>query len=287
VKCEHLNPTGSFKDRGTFLLASILVHAGISEVVEDSSGNAGASLAAYAAKAGIRAQIFVPAYSSGPKRLQIEAYGAEVVSVPGPRTATTEAVLRVVEEGANYASHAYQPHGMAGMMTVAFEIVEQLGRSPGSVILPVGQGSLFLGLARGFWAMVEAGEIENMPQMIAVQARACAPLWAVHQFGAAGRLWMREGETAAEGIRILHPLRGDRVLDAIERSGGTIVAVQEEEIEDGWGALSRRGFFVEPTSAVVWPALLSTGEELSDPIVMVLTGSGFKSVDGLRREART
>ncbi|MEW6567089.1 MAG: pyridoxal-phosphate dependent enzyme [Chloroflexota bacterium] len=275
-KCEYLNPTGSFKDRGTAVLVSALAAAGVRAVVEDSSGNAGASLAAYCARAGIRARIFTPAYASGPKVAQMEACGAEVVRVEGPRSAVSEAVLGEVTADAVYASHAHLPHVIAGMATVAFEIVEQLGDAPGSVVVPVGQGSLLLGMHRGFEALMRAGVVKRTPMLVGVQAISCAPLWALHTGGVDGLRWVREGETIAEGIRILRPLRGDAVLVAVEGSGGTLVAVDEQAIRAGCDALARRGLYVEPTSAVVYPAMLDRMETLPAPVVAVLTGSGYK-----------
>jgi threonine synthase len=282
-KCEHLNPTGSFKDRGAAALVSALAASGVREAIEDSSGNAGAAFAAYAARAGIRARVYVPASASGPKRLQIQAYGAELVAVPGPRSAAADAARRAAEAGQVYASHAHHPHGLAGMTTIAFEIVEQLGQAPGAVVAPVGQGSLILGMERGFRAMEAAGKIQEMPQLVGVQAQACAPLWAVARAGAAGLGFVQEGETIAEGIRIRNPLRGDAVLEAVAHSGGTWVAVTEEAILQGRSALARLGFFVEPTSAVVWPALAAVASVLRRPIVAVLTGSGFKAMGGRGR----
>jgi threonine synthase len=280
LKCEHLNPSGSFKDRGSAVLAAALLAAGVRQAIEDSSGNAGASLAAYAARAGLPLRVFVPEYAAGPKQAQIAAYGAELVRVPGPRSQTALAALRAAEAGAVYASHVYLPFGLAGMATVAYELVDQLGGEPGAVILPVGHGTLLLGLDRGFGALREAGAIRRSPQLLGVQARACAPLWAVMQAGAAGLEWVREGETLAEGIRISQPLRGDAVLRAVEGSGGRILAVEEAEIETGRAELARRGLWVEPTSAVVWPALLQALPDLPDPVVMVLTGSGLKAPTG-------
>lgn len=277
LKCEHLNPTGSFKDRGTAVLISALAAAGVEQAIEDSSGNAGSSFAAYAALAGIRARVFVPDYASGVKRAQIAAYGAELVRILGPRSQAAEAALRAAEAGAVYASHAYLPHGLAGMATMAFELYEALGRAPGAVLLPVGQGSLLLGAALGFEALKQVGRIEQLPRLIGVQALACAPLWAVHERGAAGLEWIREEQTMAEGIRILRPIRGDAVLAAVQASGGNLVAVDEPQIEQGWIELARRGFLVEPTAAVVWPALNQALESVPDPVVAVLTGSGFKS----------
>ncbi|MFQ5922809.1 MAG: pyridoxal-phosphate dependent enzyme [Anaerolineales bacterium] len=277
LKCEHLNPTGSFKDRGTMVLVSALKAVGVEQAVEDSSGNAGASFAAYAARAGISARVFVPDYASGPKRAQIEAYGAELVRILGQRSETTQAVLRAAENGSVYASHAYLPHIMTGMATTAFEIAEDLGRAPGAMILPVGQGTLLLGAYLGFKALLEAGVTESMPALIGVQAQACAPLWAVHMGGPARLDWVQEQETLAEGIRIVHPLRGDLVLRAVEETGGAFVAVEEAEIERGLSELAQRGFLIEPTSAVIWPALEKLRSELPEPVVAVLTGSGFKA----------
>ena len=277
LKCEHLNPTGSFKDRGTAVLISALRSEGVTVALEDSSGNAGASFAAYAARAGIEATVFVPDYASGPKQAQIQAYGAKIVRIPGPRSAVTEAVQSEAEGEGVYASHAYLPHGLAGMATVAYELVEQLGRAPGAVVTPVGQGTLFLGLYRGFLALRQAGVIAQLPKMVGVQAQACAPIWAVYNAGAAGLGWVREGLTVAEGIRILHPIRGDRILEALDDSGGLMVAVDEGTILPARDELARQGLYVEPTSAVVWAALSQCSEQLEDPVVLVLTGHGLKS----------
>ena len=127
-KLEFLNPSGSYKDRGTAPLVSFLLSRGIRQAVEDSSGNAGASFAAYAAAAGIEGRVFVPGYASGPKLAQIAAYGADVVQVKGTRTQTTEAALKAVKREVAYASHAFMPFGLAGYATLAYELFEQTGR---------------------------------------------------------------------------------------------------------------------------------------------------------------
>ena len=279
-KCEHLNPTGSFKDRGSAVLVSALFAAGIEEAVEDSSGNAGASLAAYAARAGIQVRIYVPESASGPKLSQIGAFGAQVVQIPGPRSATTEAVQRDAVGGSVYASHAYLPYGIAGIATIAFEIVEQLKGSPGTVITPVGHGTLLLGLHRGFQALQSAGVIDRFPALVGVQASACAPLWAAYSDSASGLHTASEGVTVAEGVRIIQPLRGDAILQAIRESGGTMIAVDEEKILKGRDALARIGLYVEPTSALVISALEDVLETYPDPIVLILTGSGYKALVG-------
>ena len=276
-KLESLNPTGSHKDRGVALLASFLHSKGITEAVEDSSGNAGASFAAYAARAGIKARVFIPDYASGPKRNQIAAYGAEIIRILGRRSDVADAVRRAADIGATYASHAYLPHLIPGFATAAYEIVEQLGQSPGTVISPAGHGLLLLGLARGFENLKRAGVIERVPRLVGVQALSCAPLWAVYNHGQAGLGWVTEGETVAEGVRVSTPIRGDAVLTAIQSSLGTLLAVPEENILPGRNQLARRGFYVEPTSALVWDALGQIIEQAPEPVVVILTGSGLKS----------
>jgi threonine synthase len=277
-KLEYLNPTGSYKDRGTTVLVSYLLSQGVETAVEDSSGNAGASFAAYASRAGIRGRVYVPESASGPKRAQIEAYGVDLIRVPGPRSNATEAVKEEAKKGVVYASHVYQPFVLPGYATAAYEIVEQIGELPGAVIAPVGQGSFLLGMDRGFKSLLKAGLITSLPQMVGVQARACAPLWATARFGKSGLDLVDEGETVAEGIRIRYPIRGDQVIDIVKNSQGSFAAVDEEEIIPGRDELAARGFYVEPTSAVVWPALLKLIEKLPDPIVVVLTGSGLKFI---------
>lgn len=277
-KLEYLNPTGSFKDRGTAPLIGFLLGRGIQEAVEDSSGNAGASFAAYAARAGIKGRVFVPDYASGPKRAQIEAYGAELVKVPGPRSEAASAVRRAAEDGAVYASHSMLPFGLPGIATIAYELAEQLGGAPGSVIAPVGHGSLLLGIAQGFAALQATGIIKKIPQLVGVQARACAPLVALATQGVAGLAWVTEGETLAEGVRVRQPVRGDELLRAVDASGGRFVAVEEEQILPARDALAHAGLFVEPTSAIVWAALQELANELPEPIVLILSGSGLKAL---------
>jgi threonine synthase len=284
-KCEFQNPSGSFKDRGSAVIAGFLKSRGVTAAVEDSSGNAGASFAAYAARAGIQARIFVPDSASGPKKRQIEAYGAQVVRIMGPRSNASKAVLRVLESSGSqdlltaYASHAYLPFNLTGYATLAYELFEQMDGSPGSLVLPVGQGGLLLGIMRGFQALQAAGLIQSVPKVVGVQARACAPLWALYSYGQAGMSWIAEAPTLAEGIRVKQPLRGDAVLKALTDYQGLLVAVDEEEILPGKEQLGLRGLYVEPTSAVVWGALAQLTTQLPQPIAVVLTGSGLKSPD--------
>jgi threonine synthase len=271
-KLEYLNPTGSYKDRGSAVLLSFIKNRGAKLAVEDSSGNAGASFAAYAARAGIKARVFVPQSASGPKRVQIEAYGAEMMVIPGPRSAAAEAVKLEADQGAVYASHAYLPMGMMGNACIAFEIASQLG-TPGTVISPIGHGSLLLGVIRGFASLMQARVIERMPVLIGVQAQACAPVWAeyTHFEGKTD-----EGQTLAEGVRVRNPVRSMALQAEMAGNQNRILAIREDKILPGRDCLARMGLYVEPTSAIVWDALMQVIGKVPEPIVVLLTGSGFK-----------
>ena len=278
LKLEYLNPTGSFKDRGSAVLVSFLKSIGVDSAVEDSSGNAGASFAAYAARSGIEARIYVPESTSGPKINQIEAFGAEVVRIQGPRSNAAKAVKRATENGDIYASHAYLPHGIIGYATLAYELWEQLGTQPGTIICPVGQGNLLLGIGRGFDSIRRAGLISKLPILVGVQARACAPMWALSKNVDVGMGVVPEEKTIAEGICINNPIRKNVLLEFIEENNGLFVAVDENSIIYGYGQLAKLGFFVEPTSAVVFAALKQVVGKVPEPVILVLTGSGLKTL---------
>ncbi len=272
LKLESSNPSGSYKDRLASVLVSSLAAKGVQTAVEDSSGNAGAAFAAYAGCAGIRAKVFVPAYASGPKRQQIESYGAEVVPVPGPRQAASDAVMRAVEQGEVYASHALLPQGLTGLATIAYELVENLGTAPRVVITPAGNGGMLLGVIMGFQALMAAGEIEALPSFFGVQARENAPLWA-----AANGLNYIPGSTIAEGIAVSQPSHLRELLQLHQSGILQFLVVEEDQIQQGREALSRRGFYVEPTSAVIWDAFMQVREELDFPVVAVISGHGLKA----------
>ena len=197
--------------------------------------------------------------------------------IPGPRSKATKAVRAAADKGAIYASHALLPHGIPGYATTAFELVEQIGGSPGAVILPVGQGNLLLALDRGFRMLMSAGIIPDRPQFVGVQARACAPLWTSFK-GRDSGAGILEGDTLAEGVRIKNPYRRDALLTCVKESDGVFVAVDEGAILAGQQQLANRGFFVEPTSGIVWDGLKQVLDKVPDPVVVVLTGSGLKAV---------
>ena len=158
AKLEYMNPTGSYKDRGTVVMLAVAHELGVREVVEDSSGNAGASVAAYSARAGIKAHIFAPATAPAAKLRQIRVYGAEVHSIEGPREAATDAAVAFCNENdLVYASHAWSPFFFEGTKTFAFETARHYGgEPPAHIVFPVGNGGLFLGAWRGFEELLAA-----------------------------------------------------------------------------------------------------------------------------------
>lgn len=275
-KLEYQNPTGSYKDRGSAVLVSQLLARGVGEAVEDSSGNAGASFAAYAARAGMRARVYVPETASGPKRTQIERYGAELKAIQGSRSAAAEAVLDEARRGVSYASHAYLPFGLDGIATIAYELWQQAGEV-GTVIAPVGHGGLLLGILRGYVALMNGGHIQKIPHLVGVQAAACAPLVQAYTRGLAAMELAGEGPTIAEGVRVRNPVRARALLAEIQPGAGTFLAILEEEIWPAARELARRGLYVEPTSALVWAAYRQLSGKIPEPAVLILSGSGYKA----------
>src|SRR5271165_3162610 len=184
LKCEWLMPTGSFKDRGASVMLSLLRAQGVHEVLEDSSGNGGAAVAAYAAAGGMQATIMAPASTSPAKTVQMRAHGATVELIPGTRQATSDAAV-AASDRVFYASHNWQPFFLQGTKTLAYELWEDLGfRAPDNVIVPCGAGSNVLGCEIGFSELLRAGEIDTPPRLFAVQPENCGPIAATFLAGA-------------------------------------------------------------------------------------------------------
>jgi len=272
-KLESVTPTGSFKDRGAAVTVSLADALGAERVLEDSSGNAGTAIATYAARAGIDAEIYVPADAPEGKLRAIERTGAELVRVEGSRRAVTEACQEAVERGRGwYASHAWQPAFFAGTASIAVEIVDQLGGAPDAAVIPTGHGTLLLGAYRGFRALLAAGEIDSIPRLYAAQAAGAAPLVAARHGAAAAR----GDNEAADGIQVREPARGEQILAAVDETGGDALAVGAETTRRRLERLHHNGFTVEPTCAVGPAALAALRErgaiESGESVVVPLTG---------------
>jgi len=280
-KVDYLMPTGSFKDRGTVVLIAAALQAGARRVVADSSGNAGTAIAAYAARARIGCEVYVPAATSSAKLSQLAAYGATVREVAGSREQTAAAAAEAASDpGVFYASHVYNPFFFHGTKTYVLELWEQCGgRLPATLVLPVGNGTLLLGVYLGCRELLAQ---DLMPRLVAVQASACAPLARAWADGSAHPAEVAGLDTIAEGVAIARPVRGAQILAAIAATQGTVVSVSDEQILGAYRDLAAAGLYVEPTSAVCWAALLAGLVDLEpdsahERVVLPLCGSGLKT----------
>ena len=271
AKLDHLMPTGSYKDRGATVLISRALHLGVKELVEDSSGNAGCAIAAYATRAGIRCRIYVPSDTATSKVSQIAAYGAEIVLVPGGRERTADAA-RTAANSSFYASHVYNPYFNEGIKTLAYELTEDLpGGAVESIVIPVGNGSLLLGLIKGFNELVTAKVIPRLPKIVAVQSELCAPLQ--NDWDSDVNL-----HTIAEGISIASPPRLDEMRLEISRNGVEVRTVTDNQIADSVSSAAADGLYLEPTGAVSLAGARAMIDEglTSGGMVVVTTGHGLK-----------
>ena len=269
LKMEDRQPTGSFKDRGAKRLIGELAYLGIERVAIDSAGNAGAAVAAYAAAAGMACRVYVPDDISAERVRQITAYGAEVVRVPNGRM-NAGSTLRAELGSDYYASHVYNPLFADGIKSMAYEIYHQLGDAvPDYIFVPIGNGSLLLGLYQGF------AELGRLPHFVGVQSTKCAPVVeAFHDLPETPRK-----NTIAETIRVGAPQRLEDILKALRRSGGDAVAVEDSDILKAAKKFNRRGIYAELTAAAALAgarAFFADGMPDNYRTVIPVPGSGLK-----------
>jgi threonine synthase len=280
-KLEWFNPTGSFKDRGSAVMLSCLRQIGVDAILEDSSGNAGSSMAGLGAAGGMRVKILAPASTSPAKIAQVRAYGAEIQLVEGPREESEAEAIRQSNE-TFYASHNWQPFFLEGTKSLAYELWEDLGfRAPDNVVIPVGAGCSLLGCAFGFRELMKAGQIAKLPRLFVTQPLNCSPIDASFKAGVDTPVAREVRKTIAEGTAIKHPMRLREIVGALRESGGGTVALTENEIIAALRRLARQGLFAEPTSASAAAALdkLSDAGSIksNETTIVLLTGSGLKA----------
>ncbi len=286
-KLDFMQPTGAFKDRGASVLVSLLKNNGVLGIVEDSSGNAGAAVSAYAASAGIKCTVFTPDHTPDGKLVQIKSYGAEVIKVPGKRQDANDAAIKASEKSF-YASHLWNPFFIMGLQSIAFEIWEQLGGEiPPSIITPVGSGGLLEGLHRGFGSLKAWGFTKRMPRLIGVQSEKCSPIHTAFIRNLDDFAEIESLPTVAEGIAVQRPPRAKAVLYAIRDTGGETVSVTDKEIVSAGAYLFSKGIFVEPTSASVLAGWFKLEQKEREGAVLILTGSGLKETAKLAAIFRT
>ncbi len=279
-KADFYMPTLSFKDRGAVMLVLMAKKLGFESLAIDSSGNAATSVSAYSSRAGIKCFVFVPEGTSESKLSQIKAHGAIVKVVEGNRAAAGIEARKFVDENkVFYASHIFNPYFYEGTKTYFYEVYEQLGnRFPDVFILPVGNGTLVMGAEIAFSEFERMGLIKERPQIIAVQALACSPIYDafINEKDVVENI--EPQHTIAEGIAISNPPRGEEILDIIKKSNGKVVAVEEIEIIAARKELAKKGIYVEPTSAVNYAAFIKLRRVLADKITVIpFCGAGIKS----------
>jgi threonine synthase len=297
VKDEGLNPTGSFKARGISVAVTVAKALGIKKIAMPSAGNAGSALAAYAAAAQIEAYIFMPQDVPVANRVECEMYGAHLTLVNGLISDCARMVSeRKDTEGWFDLSTLKEPYRVEGKKTMAYELFEQLdGELPDAIVFPSGGGVGVIAMWKAFDEMEELGWISKeakRPRMIVVQAAGCAPIVEAWNEGKSGVEAWKNASTVAAGLRVPKPYGDYLVLDILKRSGGTAVAVTDDEIRDAVRDWARHeGIFAAPEGAASLAAyrkLLKPAASKSpflsekDKVVLFNTGTGLKYLDVLQ-----
>lgn len=287
VKDEGVNPTGSFKARGLSCAVSMCVELGVKKVAIPSAGNAAGAMAAYAAAAGIEAHIFMPRDVPQANYIECCAAGAHVTLVDGLISDCAKIVMsRKDQEGWFDVSTLKEPYRIEGKKTMGYEVAEQFRwQLPDAIFYPCGGGVGLIGMWKAFAEMEALGWISSKrPKMIAVQAEGCAPIVKAFVEGKSKSEFFEHAETVASGLRVPKALGDFLVLDAVRQSGGTCIAVSDEDmIEAGVELATDEGIFAAPEGGACVAALkklLANGFlTAQERIVIYNTGSGLKYLE--------
>ncbi len=291
AKLESSNPTGSFKDRGMTVAVTIARASGARAVVVASTGNTAAAAAAYAARAGMRSIVLIPAGKvAWGKLAQTMHHGATIVEVDGSFDDALKAVMEAVErDELLYPLNSFNPWRLEGQKTIGFEIVDQLGgEAPDWIIVPVGNAGNISAIWKGLKELDAYGLLRgDLPRMAGIQAEGAAPLVEAWKKGLDEPIWFDKPETIATAIRIGRPVNWPKAMDAVRESGGVFEAVSDKRILEAHKLLARRaGIAVEPASAASLAGLIKLREEgiveRGDTVAIVLTGHGLKDPDTMR-----
>src|ERR1700733_2731911 len=291
AKLEFVNPTGSFKDRGSALAVSAGVSLGAEGVVCASTGNNAASVSAYAARAGLPCILTMPAGAPAAKLVQAKAHGAWTVETRGDFSDAYALAMRLTESAPNWAnltSTYLSPYATAAHATILYELAETLG-SIGAVVMPVGAGPMLDGVMAGAARLLEAGQLDRLPRPIGVQSEGCAPIARAFDAGVdTVDAWPEAVTGIASSINDAlrgYPEDGARTLRVVREAGGSILAVSDNEIRSAMTALGMiEGIAAEPASAATLAALWKLDfKRIEGPIVLVLSGHALK--DGAAQPA--
>ncbi len=287
VKDEGLNPTGSFKARGLSCAISMCVELGIRKVAIPSAGNAASAMAAYAAAAGIESHIFMPRDVPQSNYIECKAFGSKVTLVDGLISDCAKLVAAgKPTEGWFEVSTLKEPYRIEGKKTMGYEVAEQMGwELPDVIFYPTGGGVGIIGMWKAFHEMEAMGWIGGKrPKMIAVQVEGCQPVVRAYEKGAERSEFWENAYTVASGLRVPKPLGDFLILEAVRSSGGTAIAVSDDEtLEAGIELATDEGMFVAPEGAACMAALkklLASGFlKRGERIVIYNTGAGLKYLE--------
>jgi threonine synthase len=287
VKNEGENPTGSFKDRGMTVGVTKAVELGVKSVICASTGNTSASLAAYAAKAGLQCAVLIPSGKIAYGKLsQAMIYGAKVIQVRGNFDESLDIVLKLSEKHRSiYLLNSINPFRIEGQKSLGYEICDQLNQeAPDRIIVPVGNAGNISAIWKGFTEFHELGVVKSLPKMTGIQAAGSAPIAQAIKNGKDTIVPVTKPETVATAIRIGAPVSWKKAMNAIRESHGTAETVTDAEILDAQKTLARvEGLFVEPASAssiAGLKKLIENGEiDKDERVVCVTTGHGLKDPD--------
>ncbi len=288
-KSEHVNPTGSFKDRFAALEVALMKQSGIKACIATSSGNTGSALAAYTARYGIKCHIFINEVTPVNKLNQMLVYGAKLFRVEGFGVSEEKSrfVFQRLHEMAEecntrfiVSAYEYSPAGMEGVKTIAYELVEQLDGPPDYVFVPVGGGGMLTAIWRGFVDLRRRSLIPHLPRMIAVQPElndtVVTPL-----LNGAGKARAVKTTTSVSGLAVQVDIDATRALKAVKESQGWGVLVPDEEVLEAQKQLClREGLYIEPAGAVSVAGFLRAVAQHrmggTEKVVCILSGHGFK-----------
>ncbi|NPV40829.1 MAG: threonine synthase [Anaerolineae bacterium] len=287
LKDDGRNPTASFKDRASSVVIARAREVQADVVVTSSSGNAGAALAGMAAAARQKTVIFVPKAAPQAKVAQLIVFGARVFLVDGTYDDAFELSLKAADEFGWYSRNTgFNPFTAEGKKTAAFEIWEQVIykgnlKKPLNVIVPVGDGNIIAGIHKGFKDLVELGWLEHMPHIYGIQPEGSAAIANAFNAGTEEIIPVK-ADTLADSVSVDHPHDGLRALRAATQTGGRYITISDQHILAAIARLGREGIFIEPAAATAYAGLEAAVRQglfdVSDPVLVMLTGNGLKDV---------
>jgi threonine synthase len=288
LKEEGLNPTGSFKARGLSAAVSRAAELGVQQLIIPTAGNAGGALAAYAARGGLAARIYMPVDTPAANQIESRLFGADVQLVEGLISDAGRKVQQDSSQGTWFDMSTFkEPYRVEGKKIMGYELAQQFNwRLPEVLIYPTGGGTGLIGMWKAFKEMAQMGWLEQdqLPRMVVVQAQGCAPVVQAYKQQAQSCTFWEQAQTIASGLRVPKSFADRLIMQTIYVSQGCAVAVSDQQIQQAWVELAaKEGIFAAPEGAATWAAAkelarsgwIASGER----VVLFNTGSGYKYLD--------